>query len=264
MNIKNKVVLITGGTKGIGKVTADLLTSKGMKVYVTTRKEEKVKDNVLLLDVTNEELVKKCIDDVIKKEGKIDVLINNAAYGLCGPIIDSTTEEIIELFDTNFFGPHRVIKAVYPIMRKQGYGKIVNVSSYAGRLAVPYQGIYSAAKAALSIYSDSLRMEIVNEGIDVCTIEPGDTKTDFHSSRTYTQGFENNEKAKRAIEKMHRDEQSGSNPKAVAKKILRAIKSKRSKPRYIVGLQVILVTVVRHMFPRKFQQFLLLKYYGLN
>ncbi|UJG40933.1 MAG: SDR family oxidoreductase [Candidatus Heimdallarchaeum aukensis] len=264
MKIKDKVVLITGGTKGIGKVTADLLSSKGMKVYVTTRKEENVKDNILLLDVTNEELVNQCVNEVIKREGRIDVLVNNAAYGLCGPIVDSTTEEIKELFDTNFFGPHRMIEAVYPIMKKQGYGKIINVSSYAGRLAVPFQGVYSAAKAALSIYSDSLRMEIVSDGIDVCTIEPGDTKTDFHSSRTYTKGFENNENAKRAIEKMHRDEQSGSNPKAVAKKILKAIKSRRSNPRYIVGLQVILVTVVRHIFPRKFQQFLLRKYYGLK
>ena len=120
MNIKNKVVLITGGTKGIGKVTADLLTSKGMKVYVTTRKEEKVKDNVLLLDVTNEELVKKCIDDVIKKEGKIDVLINNAATNpVFGPAFQSDEPVFDKIMEVNLKGPFFLSKLVAEKMQEQ-------------------------------------------------------------------------------------------------------------------------------------------------
>ncbi|MHA1399835.1 MAG: SDR family oxidoreductase [Candidatus Heimdallarchaeaceae archaeon] len=264
--MKDKVVLITGGTRGIGKVTADLLRSKGMKVYTTTRNLEKVegsKDYILQLDVTDEESVKACVKEVIDREGKIDVLINNAGYSICGPLVDTTIEELKDVYDTNVFGVHRMVREIFPIMKKQGYGKIVTLGSYGGRLSIPFQGLYSATKAALSMYSDALKMELYSDGIDVCLIEPGDTSTDFHSGRKYTKGFEDNEVAKRAIEKMHKDEKSGTNPKKVAKKILKAIKAKYSKPRYPVGFQTVWVGVARHILPRKTQQRVLKLYYGV-
>ncbi len=269
MKINDKVVLITGGTRGIGLVTAELLRKKGMKVYTTTRDLSKLssdfpnKEYVLQLDVVQDESVNACVDELIKKEGRIDVLINNAGYGVCGALTDTGMDQLKAIYETNVFGPHRMVLKVVPIMKEQGEGKIINIGSYGGRLSLPYQGLYSATKAALAMYSDALKMELSAEGIDVALIEPGDTSTDFHAGRQYTPHFDEDKTAQKAIETMHHDEENGIKPIKVAKKILRAIKAKNAKPRYPVGFQTVWVGAARHLFSKKAQQKLLKMYYGI-
>ena len=141
----SKVVLITGGSSGIGKSVGEFLQIKGFKVYGTSRNPDNYPDSkfpIVALDVTEPETISRCINEVLEKESKIDVLINNAGAGITGPIEEIPETEIKRNFETNFFGPISVIKAVLPSMRKQNSGLIINVTSIAGYMGLPYRGIY--------------------------------------------------------------------------------------------------------------------------
>jgi short-subunit dehydrogenase len=164
----SKVILITGASSGIGQRTAQHLHDKGYTVYGTSRNTvEGVEFNMLILDVTQDQSVKDCVQKVLEKEGRIDVLINNAGFGMVGGLAEATVEDVQAQFDTNLFGVHRMVQAVLNHFREKQGGMILNIGSFGGRLAVPYQGLYSASKAALAFYSDSLRMELMREGITV-------------------------------------------------------------------------------------------------
>ncbi len=255
MNSKKKseeVVLLTGASGGIGTVTAELLLSKGYKVYGTTRNlnsTPKTPYNQLQLEVTDEDSVKECVLEVMNKEGKIDILINNAGYALCGALKDLSIDLLRDNFETNFFGVHRMVREVVPIMIKQNKGKIINVGSFAGRLGIPFQGPYSASKAALALYTDVLKIELLRDNIKVSLIEPGDTRTDMNSLRKFAKDYENDLDAQRAVQIMHKAEQKGTNPKKVAKIILRVTKSKRPKPRYTTGADTVLFSFLMRLFP---------------
>ena len=151
---EKKVILLTGVTGGIGSVTAELLHKKGFKVYGTTRNVQNASETsyeIIELDVTKDESVKKCVDHIMSKEGKIDVLINNAADAICGAISYLTTKNFQDQFETNFFGPHRMIEKILPSMLERGEGQIINFGTLGGRAGMPYQGPYSATKAAIAI-----------------------------------------------------------------------------------------------------------------
>ncbi len=249
----DKVVLITGATGGIGSVTADLLHDRGYKVYGTTRNlnsAAKTKFELVELDVTNDESVNRCVNHIISSEGKIDVLINNAGYSRCGSVTYLSTKDFQDQFDTNFFGVHRMVSSILPGMIERGEGKIINIGTLGGRAGMPYQAPYSSTKAALAIYTDTMRMELQKDNIKVSLVEPGDIKTDFQSGRTFAKGYEEDETAQQLIALYHDNEMKGTPPRNVAKQIHKIIRKKNPKPRYLVGfLQSFLVGFLFRLLP---------------
>ena len=180
-----KVILLTGASSGIGYQTAESLAKEGHVVYGAARRTEKMETlkqfgvKPMYLDVTDEESIKSAIDTIIGNEGRIDVLINNAGYGSYGAIEDVEINEARRQFEVNLFGLARLVQLVLPHMRKQKSGRIINVSSMGGRMTSYFGGWYHATKYALEAFSDALRMEVSDFGIDVSLIEPGLIKTDW-------------------------------------------------------------------------------------
>ena len=159
----SKVVLITGGSSGIGKSTGEFLQNKGFKVYGTSRNPNNYANSkfpLLELDVKDVASIIKAVNNIIEAEGRLDVLINNAGAGITGPLEEIPDVEMKANFETNFFGPINVIKSVLPQMRSQKSGLIINVTSIAGYMGLPYRGIYSASKSALSLATEAFRMEL--------------------------------------------------------------------------------------------------------
>ncbi|ELZ61437.1 MULTISPECIES: SDR family oxidoreductase [Halorubrum] len=180
-----KTVLITGCSSGIGRAAAHAFLNEGWTVYATARNPADVEAlgeagcELATLDVTDQEDVDRVVDRILDEEGAIDALINNAGYGQFGPIEDVTTDRVHDQFDVNVYGPHRLIRAVLPAMRRERDGTIVNVSSVAGRVSIPGGGVYSGSKFALEAMSDALRNEVADLGVDVVVVEPGPVKTNF-------------------------------------------------------------------------------------
>lgn len=182
--IMEKVVLLTGGTSGIGLNTARVLTQKGCRVYELSRRTAGTDAAVhIQADVTAEEQVRAAVQKVMDREGHIDVVINNAGFGVSGAIEYTDTKDAQRQFDVNFFGMVRVNRAVLPIMHRQGYGRILNMSSVAAPIAIPFQAYYSASKAAVRTYTLALQSEVKPYGIEVCAIMPGDIATGFTAVR---------------------------------------------------------------------------------
>jgi len=181
----NKVVLITGGSAGIGKATAKLFAQSGYKVYAAARRVDKMSElkslgiQVIEMDVTKDESIVSCIMQITDAEGKIDILVNNAGYGQYGAVEDVSLSDARYQLEVNLFGLARLTQLVLPKMREQHYGKIVNISSTGGKVAAPLGGWYHASKFALEGLSDSLRNEVKQFGIDVIVIEPGGVKTEW-------------------------------------------------------------------------------------
>ncbi|WP_144799310.1 SDR family oxidoreductase [Halorubrum depositum] len=180
-----KTVLITGCSSGIGRAAAHAFNDEGWTVYATARNPADVETlgeagcELATLDVTDQSDVDRVVDRILDEEGKIDAVVNNAGYGQFGPIEDVSTAKVHEQFDVNVYGPHRLVKAVLPAMRRERDGTIVNVSSVAGRVSFPGGGVYSGSKFALEAMSDALRNEVAEHGIDVVVVEPGPVKTNF-------------------------------------------------------------------------------------
>ncbi|QAU11886.1 SDR family oxidoreductase [Halorubrum sp. BOL3-1] len=180
-----KTVLITGCSSGIGRAAAHAFLDEGWTVYATARNPADVEAlgeagcELATLDVTDQDDVDRVVDRILDEEGAIDALINNAGYGQFGPIEDVATDRLHDQFDVNVYGPHRLIRAVLPAMRRERDGTIVNVSSVAGRVSMPGGGVYSGSKFALEAMSDALRVEVADLGIDVVVVEPGPVKTNF-------------------------------------------------------------------------------------
>ena len=184
--MSTKVVLVTGASSGIGKSIAQTLKQKGFIVYGTARNPKNYPDSMiplLPLDVTNEQTIHTCISNLMAKEERIDVLINNAGRGINGTVEEMPIKEAKHIFDTNFFGAVAVAQAVIPHMRSRKSGHIVNITSIAGFMGLPFRGFYSASKSALNIITESMRMELKPFGIEVCSLAPGDFATDIASRR---------------------------------------------------------------------------------
>lgn len=181
-----KVVLITGATSGIGKATAIYLATKGYRVFGTYRSEIPEGNfdfTFLKMDVRDEISIQKTVDHILEEAGRIDVLINNAGLGTLGSIEDTNLEEARKVFETNVFGIHAMCRAVLPVMRAQSQGTILNISSIAGQVALPYRGIYNTTKFAVEGFSEALSMEVKPFGIKVIILRPGDYKTNIDNNR---------------------------------------------------------------------------------
>ncbi len=269
--MKQKIVLITGGSSGIGKAIGNYLTSKGHIVYGTTRDLNKYPDfddfQLLELDVRDTNTIELAVAQILDKEGRLDVLVNNAGVGITGPIEETPHQEIIKTFETNFHGPLHLIKAIMPQMRKQGYGLIINITSIAGYMGLPYRGIYSATKGALEIITEALRMEIKDFGVQMTNLAPGDFATNIASGRYHAPVLNDSPYKKpygNTLKLINDDVSQGSDPLEVAQMVYRIMKTKKPKVHYKVGsfMQKFSLTL-KSILPDKVYEKLLTNHYKL-
>ena len=257
----SKAVLITGCSTGIGRATAERLAGKGHTVYATARRPDSIADleekgcRTLALDVTDEQSMSAAVQQVEQAEGAVGALVNNAGYSQSGAIEDVSMDSVRRQFETNVFGLIRMGQLVLPGMRRQGHGRIVNLSSMGGKLVFPGGGVYHATKHAVEAISDALRFEVRNFGVGVSIVEPGLIKTEFAhavvasidegTSQDGPYASFNREVAQKTVEAYEGPmARMAAGPEAVAKVIERAITSRRPKPRYMVtaGARVLLLT----------------------
>jgi len=266
----SKVILITGASSGIGKAIATYLIKKEYKVYGTSRNPEKVKGlpfKLITLDVTNPASISKAVQHVLMKEKRIDVLINNAGVGITGPIEETPTEEMRKIFNTNLFGAIDVIKAVLPNMRLQKSGLIINITSIAGYMGLPYRGIYSATKGALELVTEALRMEVKEFGVKVTNVAPGDFATNIASVRFHSPVLEDSPYKKNYgnnLKLMNAHVDQGEDPLLMAKEVYKIIETKNPKIHYKVGSVLQKTSILlKHILPDIIYEKLLMKHYNL-
>jgi NAD(P)-dependent dehydrogenase (short-subunit alcohol dehydrogenase family) len=265
MNV-SKAVLITGCSSGIGRATAERLAGVGWKVYATARQVEAIAPleergcELLPLDVTDEDSMCSAVDEVERREGAVGVLVNNAGYSQSGAVEAVPTEKVRRQFETNVFGLARMCQLVLPGMRRQGYGRIVNVSSMGGKLTFPGAGYYHASKHAVEALSDALRFEVAGFGVRVAVIEPGLIRTSFAQAAVGSMdgsggehpyaGFDEGV-ARATAENYDRGPISrlAGEPEAVAEAIERAISARSPRSRYAVTPSAHLFMGLRRLLP---------------
>jgi len=270
----SKAVLITGCSTGIGRATAVRLARAGQTVYASARRAESIRDlerescRVLALDVCDEASMRAAVDEVERREGAVGALVNNAGYGSEGPLEEVPMEEIRRQFETNVFGLIRMTQLVLPGMRRQGYGRVVNLSSMGGRMTLPGGGVYHATKYAVEALSDALRFEVRGFGIDVVVIEPGAIKTEFGATaiakidaaaKDGSPYAEFREVLKQQIRAAYEGPMAalGGGPDHVARVIEKAIRARRPRTRYPVTPSAYLLMGLRRWLPdRGFDAFL--------
>lgn len=239
-----KTVLVTGASAGIGKATAIYLAQNGYNVYGAARRMEKMQDLVnygvkpISLDVTREDDLVSCVEQIVNEAGSIDILINNAGSGYYGALEDMPISDAKYQLEVNVFGVARLIQLVLPVMRKNNYGKIVNISSVGGKITLPMGAWYHASKFAIEGLSDALRKEVKSFGIDIIVVEPGGTKSEMTSLGTeYMSSVSGNSVygslAKGVIKLYAAFEKDASDPIVIAKLIKKGIEANNPKTRYV-------------------------------
>ena len=247
-----RVCVLTGGSSGIGKATANLLAQNGFTVYELSRNGADAGEiRHVTADVTQPEQVKAAIATIVEQEGQIDLLVNNAGFGISGAVEFTDPKEAFDQLNVNFFGALNCIQAVLPHMRAQKSGHIVNISSVAAPIAIPFQAFYSATKSATNSLTLALRNEVKPFGIKACAILPGDVKTGFTAARKKScAGAEvYGEAIDHAVAVMEHDEQNGMPPELVAKAVLRAANAKNPKAFSTVGFQYQLFVLLAKLLP---------------
>jgi short-subunit dehydrogenase len=265
-----KVVLITGGSSGIGKSIGEYLHDKGFKVYGTSRNPKKITHSLfplIALDVREKESIISCVTEIVQKEGQLDVVINNAGVGITGPIEEIPTAEIRNNFETNVFGPIEVMKAVLPQMRIQKSGLIINITSIAGYMGLPYRGIYSASKGALELITEALRMEVRAHGIQITNVAPGDFATNIAAGRYHApvvEGSAYEVSYGNSLKEMNLHVDRGSNPNEMAEAIYAIIQTKSPKVHYKVGAFIQKFSIVlKRILPDNVFEKIVMKHYKL-
>lgn len=266
----NKVVLITGGSSGIGKAIGEFLFHKGFTVYGTSRNPEKIINSLfplIALDVRNTESISHAVAKVIAISGSIDVVINNAGVGITGPLEEIPMDEIKNNFETNFFGPIEVMKAVLPQMRKQNSGLIINITSIAGYMGLPYRSVYSASKGALELITEALRMEVKSFGIHITNVAPGDFTTNIASGRFHAPLMKDSAYEVpygNTLKMMDEHVDSGSNPNEMAEAVYKIIQNPNPKIHYKVGAFMQKFSIVlKRILPDKVYEKMLMNHYKL-
>jgi NAD(P)-dependent dehydrogenase (short-subunit alcohol dehydrogenase family) len=263
-----KVVLITGASSGIGMKTAIWLLNEGHIVYGAARRVEKMAElkdagiSAIKLDVTDDTTMVEAVKRIIKEQGRIDVLVNNAGYGFFGALEDVPISEARRQFEVNVFGLGRMTQIVLPHMRKQGSGKIINVSSTGGIITTPFGGWYQSSKFAMEGLSDTLRKDVKRFGIDVVVIEPGAIESEWASiamdhllkisSEPYREAAK---KTSKAVEDAYKN---ASDPSVIARIIFKAINAKKPKTRYVAGKQGKMILMMHSLLTdRQFDKMIL-------
>ena len=263
------VILITGVSSGFGLETARLLSQQGHTVYGTVRRTVEALPlvNYLNLDVRDKQAVADAVRQVVEKEGRIDVLVNNAGMGIGGPLEFASEEEIRLQMDTNFMGLVNCVDAVLPYMRKQGKGRIIALSSIGGLMGLPFQGFYSASKFAIEGYCEALRLEVRSMGIKVVVLRPGDFSTGFTGSRKKVSdeaALQAYPLYREAINKVEHDETGGLKPEVLAQKISGIIRKQNPRDGYVVAsLEQRLSVLLKKILPARWFDRILGSYYKL-
>lgn len=279
---EGKAVLVVGASSGIGRACVLHLSRRGYRVFGTTRRspteaeaalQRELGDSdrlaMIRMDVDDSGSVDAGVRQVVERAGRIDGVVNCAGFGIGGSIEDTSDEEAKAIFETNFSGTMRVCRAVLPFMRKQGFGTIVNVSSIGGRIALPFQGLYSATKFAVEGLTESLRMEVRRFGIRAVLVEPGDFATGFTDNRRPVRRAEENEAYadayRAALAVVEKDERGGASPEAIARLVSRILAARSPRLRYTVGAVFQRIAVrLKSVLPAKLFGWGLRKYYHMG
>lgn len=250
-----KVILITGASSGFGKATAELLAKRGHTVYGLARRTmEHPQIHYLTADVRKRDEIDRRVAEIIAKEQRIDVLINNAGMGIGGAIELATSDEIDCQMGTNFMGCVNLCQSVLPHMRRQGGGRIINISSIGGVMGLPYQGFYSASKFAIEGFSEALSAEVKRFGIYVSLVEPGDFATNFTASRNNSEITLNDASYgpvfKHSLQLIEKEENGGLRPEKMAQKVTHIVECRRPRMRYVVAnFEQWLSVVIKRIVP---------------
>lgn len=266
----SKVVLITGASSGIGKAIAHYLADKEYTVYGTSRNPKTALDGkvrMISLDVTDQASITNAVYTILKEQNQIDYVINNAGMGITGPLEETPDHEVRRVFETNYFGALEVIKAVLPTMRKQRRGMIINVTSIAGYMGLPYRGIYSATKGALGITTEAYRMELKEFNVKMTTVAPGDFATNIAAGRYHAPILDDSpykENYGNTLRLMDEHVDAGMDTKVMATVIHRIMRSKNPKVHYRVGFFMQKFSIaLKRILPDTWYEKLLLNHYKL-
>ena len=247
-----KVAVVTGGTRGIGRGCVCALYDAGCTVYECSRHDFAFPEAIHLdLDVSDEKAFAKVISDIVKKEGRIDILVNNAGMGISGAAEFTENADAHKIVEINLFGVVNGCKAVIPYMREQGGGRIVNTSSLAAPIAIPFQSWYSVTKAAVSSYTASVANEVRPFGITLAAVLPGDTKTGFTKAREKSEVGDDIYEGRiaRAVGVMEHDEQTGMSAEAAGAFLAGIALKKKVKPEYCIGFKNTILYLVAKFLP---------------
>ncbi len=262
------VALVTGASSGVGEACARALADAGYRVFGSSRDPAFAPSAFegLTLDVTSDESVRAAVAEVLTRAGRVDLLVNNAGYGLAGAVEETPVEAVRAQLETNFFGALRMIQEVLPGMREQGSGLIVNVSSIGGLMGLPFQGAYSASKFALEGLTEALRQELSGSGVRVALVEPGDLRTRITERRVksapapgspYRAGWE------RALAVIEKEERAGAAPRLVGELVVRLAGRRRPRVRYTVGRASQRLSVgLKRLLPGRLFERILISFYG--
>lgn len=263
--MNKKIAIVTGANSGIGRCTAKALTDAGCTVYDFSRRDISVeKINHIRVDVTDENNVISAVKEVYEKEGRIDIVINCAGFGISGAVEFTALEDAKSQFDVNFFGMVNVNKAVIPYMRGNGGGRIVNISSVAAVAHIPFQTYYSASKAAIESYTCALANELKPFNIRVFAIQPGDICTEFTQARKKTFAGDDiyNGRISKSVAGMERDEEKGMKPEVAGNYIAKIALKSKVKPIYAIGASYKFVCILCKLFPCRFRNFVIGQLYA--
>ena len=264
--MSKKVAIVTGGTSGIGRATALALQENGYTVYELSRRAEGMPDiRHIVADITKEETLQAAVEQVLAVEGRLDLVVNNAGFGISGAIEFTDTQEAQRLFDTLFFGMVRMNRCVIPLMRQQGHGRIVNISSVAAPVPIPFQAYYSAGKAAINAYTMALANELRPFGVTVCAVMPGDIKTGFTAARHKIIDGDDIYQGRigRSVQRMEHDEQTGMDPVKVGRYIAAVAGREGSHhPLYATRIDYKFFVFLTKVFPARFLNWLIYQLYG--
>lgn len=275
--MKKKVVLITGASSGIGKETALKLIDLGYTVYGAARRQNELKSlekrggHAVYLDITNDESIQECVNTVLTKEGKIDILINNAGYGFYSPIETTPIEEARKQFEVNYFGLARITQLVLPSMRKRKSGRIINIASMGAKFTIPFGAWYHGTKYAVESFSDSLRMEMKPYNIKVVVIEPGMIQTNWGNiaathlkNATAGTPYAKNGAIEANYFESYYKGNSLTSPDTLSKAVVKAATAKNPKTRYLTGKYAKIFPALRFLLCDHTFDFFVYKVMGLK
>lgn len=259
-----KVAVVTGGSGGIGRCAAAALSRAGCAVYEFSRHEKPAEGIVhITADMTDESQVLAAVAEVLRREGRIDILICNAGFGISGAAETTPSADAHAQLELNLFGTDAAVKAVLPAMREQGGGRIVCMSSIAGILPIPFQLWYSVSKAAIAAYVLAIQNEVRPFGVTVCAVMPGDIATGFTDARKkLSVGEAYGERAERSVSAMERDERGGMSPETAGAFVAKMALKRNSKPLVALGLPYKCAAFAAKLLPRRLSNYLVGRIYA--
>jgi short-subunit dehydrogenase len=264
--MSRQTILVTGASSGIGALCASRLAASGHRVIAASRRGTAPDGcTALVMDVDRDDSVAAAVARVLAGEGRIDAAVLCAGWGLTGAIEDTSADEAIAQFQTNFFGVHRVVRSLLPSMRAQGSGRLIIVSSLVASMPIPYQSMYSASKAALSNYAEALRLELTPFAIRVTNIEPGNFRTGFGGARRAAAGSTvaspHAARAKASVEWMEKDEQNAPPPDLVAARVEKYLRDENPPGRVLIAANAVerFAPLLRGLLPARLYEAIALR-----